>query len=441
VSGFRQGWLVARRELRERSRSKAFLASVVIMIVAVVGAIALPSLIGGKSGPKDIGVTGATPERLPSALRHQSQALGTAAARVHRYPTRGDGEQAVRDGKIDVLDVDGRRLEWKRQRDEQLEAVVRSAVQLAAIQDRAATAGVGTDELAALLAPVSVTNVELGQVAGRSPDDETAAFIMTMLLFMAIATYGAMVLSGVVEEKSSRVVEVLLARIPARTLLAGKIAGIGLLGLAQIAATALAALVTATVMDAVDLPAVRGTVLAWAVVWFVLGFALYGTVFGALGSLASRPEDAQSAAGPVSVILVLVYFVSFAAIGSADTTWARLVAWFPATAPMAMPTRVAMGVATWWDPVLAVLFTALAIVGLVVFGGRVYAGAILHNGPTLKLRDALQRAAGVSAEPGRSQPAATGRSSGSYTWPRRPRRSPPPASPALPAGGSARRHR
>ena len=174
-----------------------------------------------------------------------------------------------------------------------------------------------------------MSNVELGQVAGRSPDDETAAFIMTVLLFMTIATYGAMVLNGVVEEKASRVVEVLLARIPARSLLAGKITGIGLLGLGQVAVTALAALVAATTISGVDLPAVSGGVLAWAVVWFVLGYALYATVFGALGSLASRPEDAQSAAGPVSVLLVLVYFVSFAAIGSPDTAWARAISLAP----------------------------------------------------------------------------------------------------------------
>ena len=116
-------------------------------------------------------------------------------------------------------------------------------------------------------------------------------------------------------------------------------------------------------------------------------------MFGALGSLASRPEDAQSAAGPVSVVLVLVYFVSFAAIGSAGTTWARLVAWFPATAPIAMPTRIAMGAASWWDPLLALVLTVATIAGLVVFGGRVYAGAVLHNGPTLKLRDVWQHTA------------------------------------------------
>ncbi len=387
MSGFHQGWLVAKRELRERSRSRAFIASVVIMIVAVVGSIALPSLIDTGGGTKDVGLSGATPEALPAAIQAQADAIATDI-RIHRYATRADGEQAVRDGKTDVLVVDGRQLEWQRRADEQLKAVVTSAIQIVAVQDRATNAGISANQVAELLTPVPVTNVELGQVAGRSPDDETAAFIMTVLLFMAIATYGAMVLSGVVEEKSSRVVEVLLARIPARSLLAGKVAGIGLLGLAQIAATAGAALIAVTMISSVDLPAVRGAVLVWAVVWFVLGYALYATLFGAVGSLASRPEDAQSVAGPISVVLVLVYFVSFAAIGSPDTTWAHLVAWFPASAPIAMPTRIAMGAASWWDPLFAVALTVAAIAGLVVFGGRVYAGAVLHSGPTLKLRDA-----------------------------------------------------
>jgi ABC-2 type transport system permease protein len=246
---------------------------------------------------------------------------------------------------------------------------------------------------------VPVTNIELGQVEGRSPDDETAAFLMTMVLFFAISTYGAMVLSGVVEEKSSRTVEVLLARMPARNLLAGKIAGIGLLGLAQIAATAVVALVAASLADSFDVPAVRGYVLAWAVVWFVLGYALYATVFGILGSLASRTEDASSVTGPVSIIFVLAFFVSFAAIGSADTTWARLVAWFPITAPLAMPNRIAMGAATWWDPLVAALLAVATIAGLVVLGGRVYTRAILHTGATLTLGEAW-RGAPLPSHPG-----------------------------------------
>jgi ABC-2 type transport system permease protein len=386
VSGVRQGWLVARRELRERSRSRAFIASVVIMIAGVVIAVALPTLIDTTGGTKDVGLTGLTPTALPEAITEQSDAV-KAMTRVHPFDNVGEAEQAVRDGNIDVLVVDGNRLEWQHRTDEQLKAVVTAAIQINAVQQRAGSAGMTEVQLAELLAPVNVTSIEIGQVAGRSPDDETAAFIMTVLLFMTIATYGAMVLSGVVEEKSSRVVEVLLARVRARELLAGKIAGIGLLGLAQVAVTALAALVAAKTISDVDLPAVRGGVLAWAVLFFVLGYALYATVFGAIGSLASRPEDAQSAAGPVSVVLVLVYFVSFAAIGSPDTAWARAISWIPITAPIAMPTRIAMGSAAAWEPPVAALITVATIAGIVALGGRVYASAVLHNGPTLKLRD------------------------------------------------------
>lgn len=212
--------------------------------------------------------------------------------------------------------------------------------------------------LSRVMAPVEVTDTELGEVAGRGPDDETATFVMTVLLFMALTTYGSMVLSGVVEEKSSRVVEVLLARMPARNLLAGKIAGIGLLGFGQFVLTAVAAVIAISVVDTFDVPAVRGEVLAWLVVWFVLGYAFYATVFGALGSLASRTEDTQSVAGPVTTGMLVAYFVSFATIGSPDATWARVVSFLPPTAPLAMLARMAMSNPAWWEPVVAVALTS-----------------------------------------------------------------------------------
>lgn len=385
MNGIRQGWLVAKRELRERSRSRAFLASLAIMVVGVVGVIALPTFLDSGE-TKDVGITGSTPATLNETITAQGNAVGTTT-RIHHYDTVTDGERAIRDGKLDVLIVDADTLEWQNRPDEQLKALATAAIQISTLQQRADAAGVTDTQLNALLVPVTVSNVELGHVAGRSPDDETATFVMTVLLFMTIATYGAMVLNGVVEEKASRVVEVLLARIPARSLLAGKITGIGLLGLGQVAVTALAALIAVRTISGADLPAVRGGILAWAVVWFVLGYALYATVFGALGSLASRPEDAQSAAGPISVLLVVVYFVSFAAIGSPDTAWARAISWLPIAAPIAMPARIAMGAASWWEPTVAAALTLATIAGLVVLGGRIYTAAVLHSGPTLKLRD------------------------------------------------------
>ena len=391
MNAARQTWLVATREIRERGRSRTFLLSLVLMLVTIAAAIVLPALLDTGPGTKDAGFTGQVPAGLTDALQAQGLTVDTPI-RIHTYDTLEDGEAAVRDDDIDVLVVDARQLEWRKQVDEQLQAVVTGAIQLVAVRDRAAAAGIDPDELLAIVEPVPVTNVELGPVEGRSPDDETAAWLMTLVLFFAISTYGAMVLSGVVEEKSSRTVEVLLARMPARNLLAGKIAGIGLLGLLQVAATAVVALVAAPLPDSFDVPAVRGGVLVWAGVWFVLGYALYATLFGALGSLASRTEDASSVTGPVTVVLVLAFMVSFAAIGSAETAWARLVSWFPFTAPLAMPNRIAMGVAPWWDPLLAGAITVATSGGLVALGGRIYTRAILHTGATLSLAEAWRGA-------------------------------------------------
>lgn len=387
----RQVRLVAVRELRERGRSRVFLVSVLLMLVGAAGAIVLPAVLDTGARTRHVGLTGVAPDELAPALQAQGDTAGTAID-THLYGTVAEGEAAVRDGEVDVLLVGVRRLEWPKRPDEELKAVVIGAIQLVTVRERAAAAGISPDEVLAMLAPAPVSNIELGQVAGRSPGDENAAFVMTLVLFGAISTFAAMVLTGVVEEKSSRTVEVLLARMPARSLLAGKIAGIGMLGLAQVLGLGLVALLAGALVDSVDIPAVRPVVVTWALVWFLLGFALYATVYGTLGALASRTEDASSVAGPVSIVLVLGFLVSFATFGNVDSTWARLVSWFPVTAPLAMPFRVAMGAATWSDLVLAVALTLATIVGLVALGGRVYTRAILDTGGSLTLRQAWRQA-------------------------------------------------
>ena len=395
MTGMRQAWLVARREMNERGRSPAFRASVLLMMAAVAAMLILPTLF--KPGVKDVGLTGPAPPALAATIGQQARAEGTTA-RIHRYASLAAGERAVRQGHLDVLLTSARRLEWKGQEDQQLKAIVTTAIQLVTVRERATAAGISPAALAALLAPVPVTSVELGAVAGRSPGDETAVVVMTGVLFFCISVFGAMVLNGVLEEKASRVVEVLLARIPARTLLAGKIVGIGLLGLAQIGAIVLAALVAVTTVRSIDVPAVRGTVLAWVLIWFVLGYALYATAYGALGSLGSRAEDAQSVAGPVTAVLVVGYFAVFAMIAQPTSTLARAVSFFPLTAPMAMPGRIAMGATAWWEPVAAAFLTLAATAGLVLLAGRIYTSAILHSGPALSLKDAWRTS--ITATPG-----------------------------------------
>lgn len=395
--GLRQSWLVALREVRERARTRAFQGGLVLMLVVVVGMILLPTMLDPQGGDREVGVAGTTPPALADTIRSQGAAAGVTV-RVRAYDDVEDGRRAVRDQAVDVLVVDSRRLEWRERTDDELRAVVTGAIQLVAVRERAVAAGIDPDELLALVAPVPVVDVQLGVTEGRSPDDGTVALALTALLLMAIFLYGNLVLTGVVEEKTSRVVEVLLARMPARWLLLGKVAGIGLLGLAQMALTAVVALVVVSMADAVDLPALSGAVLAWVVAWFVLGYALFALAYGALGSLASRTEDAQSAAGPVGYVLVACYWAAFVSVSEdPDSGWSRLASLFPATAPFAMPGRIALGATAWWEPALAVVLTLAAVVGLVLLGGRVYTHAILHTGPRMRLRDAWREPASRTA--------------------------------------------
>ena len=213
---------------------------------------------------------------------------------------------------------------------------------------------------------------------------------MTALLLMAIVIYGNLVLTGVVEEKSSRVVEVLLARMPARNLLAGKVAGIGLLGLAQFAVTALAALVATTVVDSVDVPAVerRRARLGGGVVRARLRPLRHGVRRARLARVTDRGRAERRRARSATCWSRLLGLVPRGQRRPRRAAGPGCSRCFPATAPLAMPGRIALGAATWWEPLVAVALTLAAIAGLVVFAGRVYTNAILHTGPTLRLRDA-----------------------------------------------------
>lgn len=391
MSAARQGWLVARRELRERIRSRSLWGGTAVMLLVVVGAIVVPALTDSGTVTRDVGFTGTVPEDLPRVLRGQGDAVDVKVD-VRHYDDEVVGEEAVRDGDVDVLVHDGRRLAWRGEPDERLRALVTGAIQLVAMERRAAAVGISPGALAALSAPVPVENEELAVAAGRSPDDETAASVMSLLLLAALATYGQLVLTGVVQEKSSRVVEVLLARMPARNLLAGKVAGIGLLGFAQFALAAVAALAATLAVDSVDVPAVSAEVLAWVVAWFVLGYVMYAMAYGAFGSLASRTEDASSIAAPATAVLIVSYWASFVAVSTdPESGWSQLFSLFPATAPFAMPGRIALGAAAWWELLVAVALTLGAVAGLVALAGRVYTGAILHGGVTVRLRDAWAR--------------------------------------------------
>ena len=235
---------------------------------------------------------------------------------------------------------------------------------------------------------------ELTTATLHRPDTKTTdahtlvAYVGSLLLLTSLAIYGQWVVSGVIEEKNNRVVELILSTVRPRHMLAGKVIGIGLLGLSQLGLVAglAAALLVAGVFDA---PAGLGGSVALVIPWFALGFALYAVAYAAAGALASRQQNADTAGQPVTYTLLAVYFAGYVALASdVDGPLANVLTVFPLTAPLVLPARSALVGVPLWEHAAAVVLVLATIYGLVCFAGRIYGQGLLRSGPRLGVRAA-----------------------------------------------------
>jgi ABC-2 type transport system permease protein len=192
----------------------------------------------------------------------------------------------------------------------------------------------------------------------------------------------------VVEEKASRVVEVLLSAIRPKDLLAGKIIGLGLLGLGQLFVMTAIGLLAATLSGALD---VNGEILsaaALAVGWFVLGYVFYAGLFACAGALVPRQEELQSSMTPLTMTILVAFFVSFAVNNDPDGTLAHVTAFIPMTAPLTMPPRIVTGDASTVEIIASFAVTIGAAIALIPLAARIYSAGILRTGSALKVREA-----------------------------------------------------
>ena len=361
--GRRSIFLVARREVTERTHGRAFLISTIAIVAIVLAAVILPGL-EDQTTRVTAGITGTTPPALTDALR---DAARTADARldVRRYPTVAAGEAALRDGDADVLIVDGRRLVWKSDPDPEIAAAVAGAVQQAP--------------------PLPARSLEPPDADEEAR--QTIAFASFIVLLMMIMIYGTAVAEGVAQEKGTRVMELLVCRVRPRDLLAGKVIGIGVVGLAQMLLALLAGALAILLLDTIDVPAAVPATLASAVLWFALGYAFWSVAFAAVGALVSRSEDLQAAVAPLTWTMVACALFASVAGESPDAWYIRVASVFPTTAPFVMPVRIAVGDVAPWEVLLAVAVMVVAIFGLVRLGGAIYSGALLRTGARPRLRD------------------------------------------------------
>jgi len=387
---WRRVWIVALREIRERGGSRAYRISTLVGILLVVGLLLAPALFQGSKTYR-VGLVGDTAAGTVTALHRQADAADHGL-RTSRYDTLAAGERAVRDKRVDVLLVDGRRLEWRTRADSTLTAVIAGAAQAVHIRNEAERLHVSTTQLAQLLQPVELSSRTLGATRTADQDASTVGFVAVGFLYVAVSFYAGFVLTGVVQEKANRVSEVLLARMPAREILAGKVLGIGAVGLAQFAIMGIAAAITAAVKGDPGVHGVTAQVLAGTCFWFVLGYLFYSVLYAGLGATTSRIEDAQAAIAPVTAILVLSYFAVIYAEENPDAPLTALLSYFPPTAPVVMTYRVAVHAVPAWQVITSAVVMIFAMWELIRLAGRIYSGGLLRFGPRVRLRELIGRA-------------------------------------------------
>jgi ABC-2 type transport system permease protein len=386
-------WLVSRREIVDRMRRRSFVVLTLMLCALIVGAGVLFAVLRDDSRPSyDVGLVAA------SGQGHVVRA-GTGGRRPGigcRHRRRGTGragrcaEARLRDGEIDVfVDAELSTVTWDETVDSELERIVDTAWATSSVSIAAAEAGLADAEIESILSPDPLTSAVIDP-----RDDELlgllVGFASAVLLFISITTFGGYVLTGVVEEKSTGVVEVLLSHVRAHQLMAGKVFGVGAVALTQFTAAVLAGLVSLRV-SGTDVPTEVWIGLPATIAWFVGGFLLYSTLYALAGSFVSRVEDAQGAAAPISSAFTIGYILVFTLGSDPSSTAATVLSLLPPFAPLLMPLRMVTGAASVVEIVAAAVLLAMAVAAMIRLAGSVYARTLLHRGRRLRWREALRR--------------------------------------------------
>lgn len=346
--------LVAGREIKVRLRDKSFIFSSVFMLLIVAAATILPALFGG--GATSVAAVG------PQA----QQAAAAAGAQVRAVDSVQAAQDMLRAGDVDA----------------------------AVVPDTSGTSPLGVAIIAMDEAPselitgLSVSSpVELLAPTGVDPALAfLVPFAFAMVFFMTTLTFGLSIAQSVVEEKQTRVVELLVSSIPIRALLAGKVLGNTVLAMGQIILLAGVAMIGLQISGGSDLFTAEvmtkiGAALAWFIPFFLAGFLLLAGLWAVAGALVSRQEDLGSSTMPIQILVMLPFFGVIYSGGSG--TLLTVLSYLPFGAPVAMPVRMFTGNTAVWEPMVSLVLVVLTAIACILLASRLYEGSLLRtNGRT-----------------------------------------------------------
>lgn len=378
--------VVARREISVKLRDRSFVLGSLLTLVLLVGIIGVQAWLDGRTSSYDVVAT------TPSAAAMVERAADAAPGLDDKVEIRASEEAddaaaraAVADESVDAWLTQDPNGTWtlitRESADEDLRTIIETVVQAEVLATNAAEAGTNVEDLRA------GTELAVEQLEG---DEELSdlrdllGFAMAFMFYLASIIFGMTLAQSVTEEKQSRIVEMIAAAVPLRQLLAGKILGNTVLAVGQMAIYVAVGMIGLGLTDYGSfVPGLTGS-LAWFLAFFLVGFLALSCLWAVAGALASRNEDLQSTATPVTMLLLAVFLGSAFLEGRAET----IGSFVPPLSAVAMPVRLVNGEAAWWEATVALaLLLALAAV-LVLVAERIYRRALMQSGGQLSMRQA-----------------------------------------------------
>jgi len=375
-------WTIAKREIVTRARSKGFLIITGLLFVGVLAVAVLQLFLAGSDDPRDvtIGVTG-DGITFTAALEVGNDDLAASVEVVDDSPA------PLEDGSVDVL-FDGTTLTWKGLPDYTLDGYVRDMVQQATFAQRAEQLELTPSDLEQLFAEVKVDEVRLDGGQDEFGVRLAVALVAGFATFMLLQIWGSFLMMGVIEEKSSKVVEILLSHVRPATLLTGKVLGLGLLALAQMLIFVLGLIVGLLLVQDISIPGSVWATVPLSVLTFLFGFAFYATAYAAVGSMVSRQEDASSAQLPVMFPLLAGWFIASASFSEPENIAMTIGSFVPFTSPVLLPIRNAMVDVPIWQVALSLSILAVSIVAMLRLAGWIYRYSLLRSGTRVTWNEA-----------------------------------------------------
>lgn len=383
--------LVAGREIRSLLQKRSFWVGASVTLLIVLAISILPGVLAGDdTTTRTIGLTGET-ESLAAPLEAADAADDDLVIEIETYANEARTRAAVTDGTLDAAVVGDDLFVEEDDPSPELVALLDGAARIARVDDAIAAGQVEATTAAALTAPQVLTVQALDPADDAERTRQAMTIFGIFLLFAQIFTFGFTVAGGIVEEKSSRVVEILLSKVRATELLTGKILGVLVVTTAQLATFAVVGLGAATLAGTIDLPPGWPGVVALVFGWYLVAYLFFATVFAIAGSLAASPEELQSSVTPVTMLVMIGYGAAVVALNDPNGPVARAASFFPSSAPLVMPLRMVAGDVGAAEIALSVAVTIAIGALLVPVAARVYRGSVLKTRRT-GLRDAWRAA-------------------------------------------------